>query len=137
MADGNEVEFYVDFYVNSSAWNTSYPNEDEATRAGKILTILSKIRKSHGSSLSEPILLDIGCGRGWLTNLLSGFGHVVGIDPVEPVIHYARSMFPALDFSIGTPQAYLEKVGAGYCDIIVASEVIEHVPPQDQISFLR
>jgi 2-polyprenyl-6-hydroxyphenyl methylase/3-demethylubiquinone-9 3-methyltransferase len=76
-------------------------------------------------------ILDIGCGGGLLAEPLCQLGaQVTGIDPAEASIDIAR--IHAQDFSL--PIAYLavtaeEIADSGETfDIVIASEVLEHVP---------
>jgi SAM-dependent methyltransferase len=72
-------------------------------------------------------ILDLGCGRGWLTHIASAYGTCTGVDPVAPVIEFARGQFPGLTFQVGTAGGDLLDAGAaGTFDLVIASEVIEH-----------
>ncbi len=114
-------DFYENFFVKNSEWNGMNPNSDELTRWNVIKNFLELINLPKTS-----IILDIGCGRGWLTNLLREYGDPTGIDPVEPVVIYAKNLFPELNFYSLTPREYGKK-RFKKVDIIVMSEVIEHI----------
>ena len=81
----NSDKFYKDFFVLNPIWNGKLPNDDETVRltAIKELIYMTNLRKTSK-------ILDAGCGRGWLTNILSAeYNDVIGIDPVKSVINYA------------------------------------------------
>lgn len=124
----SEEEYYETLFVRDSDWSKSTPNVDEASRWERIKALLDR----HFEADAAKEILDVGCGRGWLTNLLSAYGRAMGIEPVAPVVAHARRLFPALTFEAMTPEAM---PGAARFDAIVSSEVLEHV--RDKRSFLR
>jgi 2-polyprenyl-3-methyl-5-hydroxy-6-metoxy-1,4-benzoquinol methylase len=73
--------------------------------------------------------LDVGCGRGRITRLLSELGHsVVGIDVSGAELEVARALGPQVRYealSVYDDLAAVRPVG-GF-DVIVAAEVIEHL----------
>src|SRR5260370_18616480 len=58
----------------------------------------------------EARMLDVGCGSGWATRLLSGYainGQVTGIDISDEMIRVARessSAFPNADFEVASAE---------------------------------
>jgi len=116
----SEHDFYEDLFVNNPLWNKKTPNVDESARWERIRRLLDR----HFKPAPGCRILDVGCGRGWLTNLLSRYGDAVGIEPIEPVVEHARRMFPALRFEIATPATF---AGTEAFDLVVSSEVLEHV----------
>jgi len=123
----SEEAYYEDLFVRNPEWSQRTPNADEASRWERIKALLDR----HFEGGPDKAILDVGCGRGWLTNLLSAYGAAMGIEPVAPVVAHARRMFPALTFEATTPQAM---PGAARFDAIVSSEVLEHV--HDKRGFL-
>ena len=80
-------------------------------------------------------LLDVGCGRGWLTHLCSVFGEPQGLEPVAEVADYARRTFPDVHFhSLSLPE-FLSSPEFKPFGVAVCSEVIEHVPQNSQSAF--
>ena len=130
--------FYVDLFVNKPAWSTPNPNSDEAARWSKIASFLEYILRE--TKKQDPIktlrILDVGCGRGWLTNLASAYGTCDGVEPVAGVVDYARRLFPHLRFEVGTPESVLAKADFVPFDIVLCSEVIEHVPHPHKTEFV-
>lgn len=82
-------------------------------------------------------ILDLGCGRGWMAQLLSSWGDVLGIDPLEASIERARQSFPALQFERAIADDLLARGFGERFNLIVSSEVIEHVPVGQQLGFLQ
>jgi len=133
-ADRSETEaFYSRLFTENPTWSTRHPNVEEARRAAKILPLLSERARGRANTLR---ILDLGCGRGWLTNLASAYGECVGVDPVRPVVEFAREQFADLQFEVGTAGDLLEAGQAGDYDVVIASEVIEHVPAAKRERFV-
>jgi 2-polyprenyl-3-methyl-5-hydroxy-6-metoxy-1,4-benzoquinol methylase len=125
-----EEEFYTHLFTRNPSWNSPEPNEDESIRWKEIKIAVDSLNLN-----SSAQILEIGCGRGWLTKKLNSYGNVTGIEPVEPVVKYARKLFPALDFYAATPSSYLLKFPARKFDLIVSTEVLEHV--EDKLTFVK
>ena len=137
-AHTTQDEFYVDLFVNKPHWSTPYPNADEAARWSKIAAsleyILRRVRKQEPNT--QLRILDVGCGRGWLTNLAAAYGTCEGIEPVAGVIERARTLFPHLRFEAGTADSILRRPDFTPYDVVVTSEVIEHVSNGEKETFL-
>lgn len=135
----SEDEFYKKFFTENKKWNIATPNSDENLRWGTIEKFLYFIEGYHAglSNKSKRDILDVGCGRGWLSNILSRHGNVIGIEPVKAVVEYGRRLFPGLDLRIGTAQSLIDEGYSSHFDIIVCSEVIEHIADDQKIAFLN
>jgi GT2 family glycosyltransferase/2-polyprenyl-3-methyl-5-hydroxy-6-metoxy-1,4-benzoquinol methylase/tetratricopeptide (TPR) repeat protein len=132
-----EDKFYTDLFVHSGSWSTPTPNTDEALRWEKIKVFLPDIIRQFEEVHVQPIrILDVGCGRGWLTNLLSHYGYCEGIEPVETVVKYGRRLFPNLTLHVGFPDVLLTREDFQPYDLIVTSEVIEHIPHAQKSQFV-
>ena len=124
--------FYQRLFTEDPVWSTRHPNLEEARRAGRILPLLSTLARGRQGLR----VLDVGCGRGWLTNLADSYGSCVGVEPVAPVVEFARSRFPNLRFEVGTPGDLVRAGESGSYDVVIASEVIEHVPEAGRGDFV-
>lgn len=135
----DEDEFYKNFFIGNKKWNRASPNYDENLRWSVIENFLYFIEgyRTALSNNSKSNILDVGCGRGWLSNILSGHGNVIGIEPVKAVVEYGRRLFPGLDLRIGTTQNLIDEGHESYFDIIVCSEVIEHIADDKKAAFLN
>lgn len=134
----DQDQFYVNMFVKSQAWSTPEPNQDEAARWSKIASFMEYILRRFKTAQPNGTLriLEVGCGRGWLSNLASQYGSVEGIEPVAGVIDHARKMFPHIRFEAGTAETVLKRTDFSPYDVVLCSEVIEHVPDPEKQAFL-
>lgn len=78
-------------------------------------------------------VLDVGCGTGYLTNRAAAravgpTGRVVGVDPSEPVIAYARRTAPPnVTFHTAGGEAVPEPDAS--FDTVVSTLAVHHIPP--------
>jgi 2-polyprenyl-3-methyl-5-hydroxy-6-metoxy-1,4-benzoquinol methylase len=125
--------FYEDLFITNPKWNESIPNRDEMFRwvdiNGHIQYILSK---EENIALK---ILDVGAGRGWLTNLLSRYGEAVGVEPDSKVTEYAKQLFPNISF-YNSDFLSFNVLGIHQFDLLVSSEVIEHIEIVDRKEFV-
>lgn len=113
---------------------------DEHWVRGKNLTIDEKCRKNFVVSNAEKAkskfgrflkILDSGCGRGWLTQILSGYGETLGVDLS---VKTARTLYPNTRFK--EVDVVSDKIEGTY-EIIVSSEVVEHLPLEHQKTYFE
>ena len=130
-----ENEYYAKFW-SSEAWGTAQPNNDEKLRAAAITKLIEEF-VIPGSNAASLRILDLGCGRGWLTSLLANYGSVLGIDPVPASIERAKTLFPKLDVRVAESANLISEGFEGQFDLIVSSEVIEHVVNNRKPEFVR
>ncbi|EDO06694.2 3-demethylubiquinone-9 3-O-methyltransferase [Babesia bovis T2Bo] len=115
-----------------------------------------KRSKVHLSSILNGVrILDVGCGGGILSEILAKCGaHVVGIDPSKELIEVAKQHRDTdlvydcaklglsdecsrnLEYIQGTVESYAQSHHKELFDIVVASEVIEHVPNIQKQAFI-
>ena len=131
-----EDHFYKELFINNPTWNKADPNEDEILRWEVIEAFIKQhiIGKTNGKSKLR--ILDLGCGRGWLTNLLSQYGDVTGLEPIKDVVLYSKKLFPKLEIIHGTSKTLIGSKGLVKFDLVVSSEVIEHIPDSEKMSFV-
>ncbi len=88
----------------------------------RVRFILSELRRLRAPGLR---LADVGCGRGWLTELLSSFGEATGFDQSTTAAQrrYPNRQFVECDATVLPDDNF---------DVAVCSEVIEHVCSKDQ-----
>lgn len=136
---GCGVETANSFYValwNDPAWSSPYPNTDEEARWTKISQFLNAFCSENAASTKETLrILDVGCGRGWLSCYLDKYGKYSGIEPVPGAVKIANTLFPGRTFLEGTTTDLLKKQEPQF-DIIVSTEVVEHVPYNKQADFI-
>jgi 2-polyprenyl-3-methyl-5-hydroxy-6-metoxy-1,4-benzoquinol methylase len=106
--------FYSDWWSRQG-----FANSMQATRCASIIGLLASLE------LDRPRILDMGCGTGWLTSILSEFGESVGVDLAPEA---ARKRHPHIQF-IGADITNWESELDRF-DVVVSQEVIEHVDDQ-------
>jgi 2-polyprenyl-3-methyl-5-hydroxy-6-metoxy-1,4-benzoquinol methylase len=78
--------------------------------------------------VSARRVLDLGCGNGALCGALSAAGfEVVGCDPSEDGIAFARRTFPHIPFHLLGVYDDCAVLGDDDFDVVVSTEVIEHI----------
>jgi cyclopropane fatty-acyl-phospholipid synthase-like methyltransferase len=80
-------------------------------------------------------ILDFGCGLGDISNLLSSFGTVDGIDLSPAATEIAAQRFPHINFSHG--DLFEEPIEDRSYHLVVSSEVFEHVATERRNDFLN
>lgn len=135
----DQDQFYINMFVKSPGWSAPEPNEDEAARWSKIAGFLEHIlrRTKAGNPEATLRMLEVGSGRGWLSYLASQYGSIEGVEPVAGVVAHARKMFPDIRFETGTAASVLSRPDFSPYDVVLCSEVIEHVPDPQKPAFLE
>jgi 2-polyprenyl-3-methyl-5-hydroxy-6-metoxy-1,4-benzoquinol methylase len=133
-----EDEYYKELFIHNPRWNKAVPNREELLRWQIIEKFIYYIHGfRQGSNVQGKInILDLGCGRGWLSNLLSSYGEIFAVEPVAEVAAYAKKLFPQLNIEPGNADTLLARGMAGNFQLLVCSEVIEHVPDRGKKSFV-
>jgi ubiquinone/menaquinone biosynthesis C-methylase UbiE len=84
-------------------------------------------------------VLDVGCGTGYLTRRAAAVtgptGAVVGVDPSEPMVEYARSASPAWCAYQKTPGDQIDAADGSF-DAALSSLAIHHVPAERRAATL-
>jgi len=94
------------------------------------------IKHSGKDNANRISILDYGCGTGWLSNLLSKHGEVTGVDISENAILQASKKYSGIRFlTMDASSSEFEKLKGQLFDVIVSSEVIEHI--EDQEAYLK
>ena len=97
------------------------------------LKLLIKSLLEHRRNLQ---IADVGCGAGVMTDFLTRFGDVIGVDFSTAAIEAARKWAPRAEFRAGG----VEALPAPTYDLITLFDVLEHIPARDRpalISALR
>lgn len=84
------------------------------------------------------LMLDIGCGIGYLTQLVfnqHNFKAAIGVDFVYPLIQQAKKVHPEISFTVGRlPYIGFSK---NSFNLIIASEVLYYLNEQDRAKALK
>jgi SAM-dependent methyltransferase len=78
--------------------------------------------------LHDARIIEIGCGTGWLSPYLAGFGKVVATDLADEVVARAARRYPHIDFVSGDFMGL--DFGAESFDAAVCMEVLSHIADQ-------
>lgn len=88
------------------------------------------------SHAKDKIVLDIGCGEGYGSYLLSKSAiRVIGVDIAPEVIEHASTKYKAANLSFEIMDVAELKFDEDFADLVVSLQVIEHLP--DELPFLR
>lgn len=92
---------------------------------GRVRVCLELVK---GLKLKDKVLVDIGSSFGWLEKEISseGLRKIVGIEPNNKALSFARKSIPNVDFRIGN--ALETGLPDSLSDIVVLFDVIEHLP---------
>lgn len=117
------------FEVQERFWNEWNAKNREVVvgpvsqrQAAKILGWIAAIGRS------DLVILDVGCGSGWMCERLLPFGSVTGTDLAGEVIDRARRRVVGAKFVAGDFMAL--DFPPAYADVIVTLEVLTHVADQ-------
>jgi 2-polyprenyl-3-methyl-5-hydroxy-6-metoxy-1,4-benzoquinol methylase len=106
------------------SWVTPSPANGESGEGLADLLV-----KSVGEIVDVRRICDLGCGNGYLAGRLAGLGYeVLGVDASPSGVELGRQHYPQVNFvreSINRGLA--ETLNAGEFDLIVSSDVIEHL----------
>lgn len=114
---------------NWDTWNAEYRSgvPDEY-----MLGLREEARRWVPKTSTAPRILEVGCGTGWLSADLAGFGQVTGVDLSPVAIEIARQRGSGAQFVCGNVAEIPLKSGFDY---VVSADTISHVA--DQPGFVR
>lgn len=120
----SSIEEQRQFY-NERWADSAYINRLKLERCIAILESLKSV------PITEPAIIDLGCGTGWLSSILVHIGPTVGVDLSDLAIEAAKQKYPLVKFVQADIQncSHLE---LGSFDVVVSQEVIEHFIDQSQ-----
>jgi 2-polyprenyl-3-methyl-5-hydroxy-6-metoxy-1,4-benzoquinol methylase len=113
-------------------WNEKYRSvgfdgieAESKARAELVLQILSSL------PVKDPLIVEVGCGTGWLTEQLLGFGPTTGIDLSPKAIEIAKRRGLDAEFIAG--DFYECSLRRAHFDVAVCVETISAVPDQSRL----
>jgi 2-polyprenyl-3-methyl-5-hydroxy-6-metoxy-1,4-benzoquinol methylase len=116
--------------------STELPLENPYGHTKKVQLTLDVIQRQKNKKDGAQLkILDIGCGSGFaVTRFLASFGdEVLGVDFYQPNIDYANKHFGTANLSFACRDAtQLRDEGYRY-DIVVLTDVLEHLHEPDKI----
>jgi SAM-dependent methyltransferase len=128
---GQEHRHGTGITLNAFRLNTAVNHAMFAGRRGRVydrLVILSGVRPGD-------TVLDVGSSSGYLTHRMAAVagpsGHVVGVDPAQSAIAYARRRaLPGTTFMVGIAQD-LGLPGDSF-DVVTCTLAMHHIPARDR-----
>jgi len=115
-------------YYNQRWGQEGFANALQAARCAAVVSALSQ------AGVQEPRILDLGCGTGWLSSIMSQFGPTTAVDLSEFAVTTTAKRFPWVRFIQGDLFEWSKSQRPDF-DVIVSQEVIEHVA--DQAGYLE
>ena len=115
---------------------------DMGFSAGERRFVLGIAKRIRRQAAGEPRILEIGCGAGSLLSSLAdeGFRRIAGLDLAPGAVDRARERLRVHGLSgnvrQGTPDDLVREGLSDSYDLILACDVIEHVPPARVREFL-
>jgi len=103
-----------------------YPGHLELERVSKVIDLMNYVK-------SFDRICDLGCGAGWIAGVLGHFGKTLGVDLSD--VERARVRFPNCEFISANILEWQHPREA--FDLVVSSEVIEHIPFHLQNEYLK
>lgn len=124
------------FQVTAEQWESKYGAIDRGERTHDRHNNYLEEVAIMGEYLRDGCILDVGCNAGWLLGYLQQEGRyeIEGVEPSQELAAIARRRL-----GITIHNCYLHQVGnrSETFDGIVATDVIEHIPPEDIHQFLQ
>ena len=104
-------------------------NIDSEFHKRRINSTIHLLNLALDESISNPKILDMGCGEGHITaeiqkNFLDA--EISGLDYSISAINYAVERFPGIDFCVA--DAYNPPYCDNYFDVVVCNNLWEHIP---------
>lgn len=121
---------------NAAAWDAKYGAIDRGERLhDRHENYLEQVR-TIARYIPAGRILDVGCNAGWLLGYLQKCGHGYELEGIEPSAAMAAIAHRRLGLTIHT--GYLQELTGrdSFYSGLVATDVIEHVMPEDLHSFL-
>lgn len=131
MNQDPDINEQISFY---DRWNESYRNGHISDITEEIRVLGLRILK-HVRTLGDkrPNILEVGCGTGWLTEILCELGSVTAIDLSPRAIEIAQSR--KIDAKLIAGDFFKHDFPAQFYDVGICMETLFYV--SDQSDFLR
>jgi 2-polyprenyl-3-methyl-5-hydroxy-6-metoxy-1,4-benzoquinol methylase len=130
----NKENFYEKFYRSriTRGWVRDLFEVTEHLINYNVIQLLEK------KGLRGADIIDVGCGRGQLTCKLRPFGKVTGVDYSNVAIESCKKRYPDIHFEQANilDDTWVDQHREMY-DVVTSSEVIEHIPQEQQAIFAR
>lgn len=93
-----------------------------------------RIKDFISSKYKKPLIFDVGCGQGFVSNYLNA----VGFDINEYAISLAKKRYPKRNFfQIGSNNINLKKMNLEKSNVVICLNLIEHLKDDYRIKFMK
>ncbi len=116
---------YIDHYQKDAYTSDYFEKRDSGTEHGE-----RRVREYISAEISgkKGIILDVGCGKGWVAELFCPLGYeVISMDISLRNTSRALKMYPFKNHHAVVADAFNPPYRNDSFDFIIASEIIEHV----------
>lgn len=127
---GNDGQTSTAFY--DSLWTTTLTLDQH--HKCRMHAIERLLRDLPMPTVGSRRILELGCGRGMVSSLLSRYGEIIGIDQSSVGIDAARRSVRG-HFIVGVLPDI--QISEDNFDVVVLSQVLEHFRNEDQTTLLR
>ncbi len=137
MNDHISLSKQADFYDERWAGDDKLDrlNRFQLARVAAVFDALSYLDMQFKFREREDFrICDFGCGRGWLTAQLSAMGRVTGVDLSPEGVKLASKRWPHIEFVCADVLTF--EANRTF-DLLVTSEVIEHIPDSKKDRFVE
>ncbi len=124
----NYKQFYNDLFERRGAYFHKWVTL-------KNRTYLEHARRINNFIDKTGIVLDLGCGDCYITNILSKKSDVLGTDISQKALKLGKSIYPNLKLLTGSAIAIPLKGNS--VDFVTTSKIIEHLTPEDAETMLK
>ena len=112
---------------------------DSAYYAGMDLRYLNNLHSGRFRAIRQLFpftankkILDVGCGGGGITNILSEIStDIIGVDFSPAAIEFAKNRYPHLEMRVMDALDLRKNFAENSFEVVVACDVIEHMDDQD------
>lgn len=122
-------------YVHASGDTPLAPSDTGGLKPRQ--AYLEKLIRDHFPPDKNVVILDVGCGHGALLYFAqkAGYAHGAGVDVSGEQVEAARALgIPGV--AQGDLMETLRGLPQGSQDVVVAFDILEHFPPNEQIRFV-
>ena len=127
-----ECLYYDKLFNRTPNWSALEPNSDEKSRWKVIKGYIDELDLTNDNKIIE-----VGCGRGWLSELLVNYCPVIAIEPVPEVTLRNMARSSSVEYMVGSAETQLFLNKREHYDLLVCSEVMEHIPKKFQAEFVE